>query len=350
LKKFLQKIPDIKLDYLEQLTDNTGIIQHSKFNTPNRKEGYATDDNARALIICSRYGQVNSEQEKRLLKLADIYFSFLYHMHLEDGRFHNFLGYNRRFLDSVGSDDCLGRVVWACGCVINSKFSKEKKFLVRELFDRALPHIYNSTSPRAKAFGILGLCEFKKAYPKNNDLADKIVLLCKELEMLYNQNFSKDWMWFENIITYCNGRLPQALFNASNVLVEEKYLKIAKESLNFLFKIQMNDSVFEPVGNKGWFRKNGVKARYDQQSIEAGCMVEALLSAWRTTMDMDYKAKSQEIFEWFLGRNNKKLWVYDQESGGCFDGLTSKGLNLNQGAEATISYLLARLNLNMSLS
>lgn len=134
---------------MASITDETGIFQHAKFATPNRKEGYTTDDNARALIVCAKYNKLNENPE--IAKLANIYLSFLYHMQMKDGRLHNFMGYDRQFLDLVGSDDSLGRALWATGNVINSNLDKEKKSLGKEIFDKALPHAYKSTSPDRKS-------------------------------------------------------------------------------------------------------------------------------------------------------------------------------------------------------
>jgi hypothetical protein len=334
--------PAVNLEYLRCLTDTTGVVQHSKFATPNRKEGYATDDNARALIFCAKHYDVFESSE--IAKLADVYLSFLYHMQRNDGRLHNFLGYDRRFLDEVGSDDCLGRTLWACGHVINSSFCKEKKLVAKEIFDKAVSYSVTSIFPRTKAFAILGLCEYHHAYPNDQNVLRIIVELVEDLVSRYKANSSIDWSWFENVVTYCNGRIPQALFEACECVDDADFVNVALDSFNFLLKVQMKNGVFMPVGNNGWFKKGGKMAVYDQQSVEASCMSEAALVAFRVTGENDFKFLAKRIFEWYFGRNSKELLVYNPKIGGCYDGLTPKGLNLNQGAEATISYLLARLD------
>jgi len=335
-------LPAINVDYLYCLTDETGVVQHSKFATPNRREGYATDDNARALIFCTKYYDLFKSLETA--KLADVYLSFLYHMQRKDGRLHNFLGYDRRFLDEVGSDDCLGRTLWACGHVINSGFDDEKKLVAKEIFDRAILPSIRSSSPRTKAFAILGLCQYHRAYPKDQNVLGNIVRLVEDIVNLYKANSSFDWFWFEEIITYCNGRIPQALFEACECVNNFDFDSVALDSFNFLLKVQMQNDMFVPVGNKGWFKKGGKMAVYDQQSVEASCMSEAALVAFRVTGENDFKFFAKRIFEWYFGRNSKDLLVYNPTIGGCYDGLTPEGLNLNQGAEATITYLLARLD------
>ena len=254
---FLQ-LPPIKLDYLTSITDETGIVQHSKFATPNRGEGYTTDDNARALIVCTKHNKLH--RNSKTAKLADVYLSFLYHMQMKDGRLHNFLGYDRRFLDDVGSDDSLGRTLWACGYAINSNLDEEKKMVAKEIFVKALPHAINSTSPRTKAFTVLGLGQYQRTYPKDQALSRNMIKLIEQLLKLYEKKSSVEWPWFEAYITYCNGRLPQALFEAYEHIKNEDYLQVAKDSFKFILKIQMNNNIFTPIGNNGWYKKGGQMA------------------------------------------------------------------------------------------
>jgi hypothetical protein len=348
LKENLLQLSPIKLDYLASITDETGIVQHAKFATPNRREGYTTDDNARALIVCTRHNGLNGSSETA--KLADVYLSFLYHMQMKDGRLHNLLSYDRRFLDDVGSDDSLGRALWACGCVINSNLDEEKKLLSKEVFDKALPHALNSTSPRAKAFAVLGLSQYQRSYPKDQALSGRMIELIEQLLKLYERESSADWHWFEAYLTYCNSRLPQALFEGYERIRDEDYLQVAKESCNFILKVQMSNGVFVPVGNKGWYQKGGLRAMYDQQSVEASCMVETAVAAFQATRKSHFRTVARTVFAWYLGKNTKGLSVYNPNTGGCYDGLNPDGLNLNQGAEATVTYLLARLELETIMS
>ena len=343
MRENLLQLPPIKLNYLASITDETGIVQHTKFATPNRREGYTTDDNARALIVCTRHYGLNKNPETA--KLADVYLSFLYHMQMKDGRLHNFLGYDRQFLDNAGSDDSLGRTLWACGNVINSNLDKEKKLLSKEVFDKALPHALKSTSPRVKAFSVLGLSQYQGAYPKDQNLSKSMIELVEQLLKLYEKSSSINWQWFEAYLTYCNGRLPQALFEAYKRFRDEGYLQVAKNSFNFILKVQTSKGLFVPIGNNGWYKKGGLRAMYDQQSVEASCMTETALAAFRVTRNNHFKTEARTIFSWFLGKNTQGLKVYNPNTGGCYDGITAEGLNLNQGAESTITYLLARLSL-----
>ena len=347
MKKKIFHLPPIKLDYMTAITDETGIFQHAKFSTPNRKEGYTTDDNARALIVCTKHNQLN--KNPKIEKLANTYLSFLHHMQMENGKLHNFLGYDRQFLDKQGSDDSLGRALWAFGHVINSNLDKEKKLLAKEVFNKALPHALNSSSPRTKAFAILGLNQYQTANPKDNIISQKIKELAEQLLKLYNKTATVNWPWFETYITYCNARLPQALFEAYKQTRNKNYLQVAKNSFNFILKTQINNNTFIPIGNNGWYKKGKQKAIYDQQSVEASCMIKTAITAFQITQNIHFKTAAQTIFEWYLGKNTKGLKVYDPNTGSCYDGITPKGLNLNQGAESTITYLLARLNIETIL-
>lgn len=338
-------LPPTKLDFLKLLADDTGIIQHAKFATPKRQEGYTTDDNARALMACIKYHQIYDGSEVE--KLIGVYLSFLLHMQRPDGRMHNLLSYHRRFEDEVGSEDCMGRALWACGRTMNSNLHTEKKLISKEIFDKVFPWVPDFKSLRSKAFAILGLCHYYKAYPQDQNVILNMKALADQLLNNYKLESSSDWRWFEPYLTYVNGRLPQALFEAYENTHNERYLQTAKAALDFLLKVQMTDDVFVPIGNKGWYKRGEKRATYDQQSIEASCMVEAATAAFRATGDEKYRRTAHTIFNWFLGRNLQHVTVYNPKTGGCHDGITPKGLNLNQGAEATVSYLLARLELEL---
>jgi hypothetical protein len=336
-------LPPIKLNFLKAITDDTGVFQHSKFGTPNRLEGYTTDDNARALIAITKYSQIKGDS--RSDRLIDIYLSFLLHMQRRDGKMHNLLSYDRRFLDDEGSEDCAGRTLWACGYVTDSKLSAERKLLAKEIFDKAFRWACFFKSPRAKAFAILGLSAYHKAYTKDQNLTRNIKILSDKLLEYYTNGRSSDWRWFEPYLTYENGRLPQALFEAYLETKQTKYIRVAEESLEFLLEVQILKDKFVPIGNKGWYKKGKLRSMYDQQSVEAASMTEAAISAYLATGNRHYKKTARTIFNWFLGKNTQNVFVYDSPTGGCHDGITEKGLNLNKGAEAIVCYLSSRIEL-----
>jgi hypothetical protein len=343
------KLPPLKLDHLKKLTDDTGVLQHAKYSMPRRNEGYTTDDNARALIVCIKHHQLQHNDETE--KLICTYLSFLLHMQRSDGKLHNLLSYSRCFQDNVGSEDCMGRSLWACGCTMNSNLSDEKKFLSKEIFDKGFKWVNNFRSPRSIACTILGLLHYQKAFPGDKNLDLNTRTLTDQLCEIYQRTSSPDWQWFEPYLTYANARLPQALFEAYMTSKDLTYLKIGEDTLNFLVKKQIIEDKLLPIGNKSKYMKNGEKALYDQQPLEAECMVQAASTAFRATGNEKYHKIAHIAFQWFLGKNSQNLEVYNPKTGGCYDGLTPQGVNLNQGAESTICYLLARLELeNISLT
>jgi hypothetical protein len=336
-------LPPIKLDFLKSLTDDSGILQHAKFATPRRREGYTTDDNARALIASVKYYQLCNRQG--IKKLIDIYLGFLLYMQRPDGAFHNLLSYNRQFMDDIGSEDSMGRALWACGQTIGSSVPREERLAAKEMFDKGFKWICRFGSLRSKAFTILGLAYYRRAYDEDSNIITNMDTLCNQLLVAYDKESSRNWCWFEPCLTYVNGRLPQALFEAYRTTSNRSYLQVAKDSFDFILALQMINGKFEPVGNKGWCKRTGERALFDQQSVEASCMVNAALAAYRVTGDEKYRKVAYTIFGWFLGRNCKGATIYNPKNGGCYDGITSRGLNLNQGAEANICYLIARLEL-----
>jgi len=337
------KTRNLQLDGLKALTDETGMFQHSKYSTIDRREGYTTDDNARALISSLRYYRMYKNQNA--LQLANTYLTFLLYMQKADGRFHNLLGFDRRYQDEVGSEDAMGRALWASGYTLCTSVPAEMKQVAKEIFDRGLPPAYSFTSPRAVAFTILGLHGYQRGFPEDENVQDNIRRFANHLTDLYRIEATDDWRWFEPYLTYANPRLPQALFTAYAATGESNYLQVAKDSLDFLIEIQIIDDVFIPVGSKGWFKRNGRRALYDQQPLEASCMVEAALTALNSTGDENYRRTALTAFDWYHGRNTKKVRIYNEKTGTCYDGITEKGLNQNQGAESILSYYLAYLKL-----
>jgi hypothetical protein len=219
------------------------------------------------------------------------------------------------------------------------------KAVAKEIFDRGLPHSFSFASPRAKAFTILGLHHYHETFPDDENALKSIKIFAKSLVEQYRNESDDDWRWFESCITYANPRIPQSLFAAYESTRELSYLRVALSSLEFLIEVQMCNDVFVPVGSKGWYLKNSEKALFDQQPIEASCMVDAVTKAFKITNNWSYHKIAKLVFEWYLGRNIKKVELLNRETNTCFDGITSEGLNKNQGAESTISYYLAYLTL-----
>ena len=340
------KYPPVTLEFIRVLTDDTGIIQHAKFGTPKRKEGYTTDDNARALVALTRFSE-NWKNLGRAEKLVDTYLSFLLLMQKQEGTMHNLLSYKRDFMDNKGSEDSMGRALWSCGCVVDSNLSLERRLLAKEIFDKLLPWAFKFNSPRAEAFAVMGLSRYQKAFAEDRNPAKNLELLAGQLLEHYEKNNAADWHWFEPYLTYSNGRLPQSLFEAYKVNEDERYVEAATESINFLLKVQTNKGIFVPIGNRGWYNKGRKRAIYDQQSVEAATMTEGALEAYQVTGKVVYRKAAEKIFNWFFGENMLKVKVYNSDVGGCYDGITPQGLNLNMGAEANVCYLSARLKFEL---
>ena len=326
------ELPPVKLDHLQALTDDTGILQHAKYSIPNRSEGYTTDDNARALIACIKYRQLfgNSETEK----LIDLYMAFLLHMQRSDGKFHNLLGYERQFQDEVGSEDCMGRALWACGYVMNSSVPDGKKRLSKEIFDKGFEWVNTFNSLRAKAYALLGLQHYRRVFPDDENLARNTKTLTDQLYEAFQRASSPNWHWFEPYLTYANARLPQTLFEVYATTKHVASLTIGEKSFTFLIQDQIRDGILFPIGNDGFYVKRANRAFYDQQPLEASCLVDAATAALRVTGDERYLMTANTAFNWFLGTNSQNVTVYDSRTGGCYDGITPHGLNLNLGAES----------------
>ncbi|MCM8804659.1 MAG: glycosyltransferase [Candidatus Omnitrophica bacterium] len=340
---FEDRLLPIKLTHLETLTDDVGIIQHAKFSMADRKTGYTTDDNARALIVVTKHYNMCIDQKS--LNLINTYLSFIYYMQKSNGRFHNLLSYDRNFLDTDGGDDCFGRCIWAIGYLLSSEFIYENiKGAAKHIFELAFPQIENINSLRGMANCIEGLYNYLKV--EDDKRAKEFVeKLANRMVENYKNSKEGNWKWFENVITYENGKLPLALLIAYEVTENREYFDIGMEALNFLIDITIIENRYIPIGNNGWYVKGGKRAYYDQQPIEVACMIEALKKAEKLTGDEKYGNLSLIVFDWFLGRNTKGEMMYDSVTGGCYDGLTKNGPNRNQGAESTLSYLLARLEI-----
>ncbi len=276
--------------------------------------------------------------------LAQTYLAFLNYMQKPNGAFHNYLSYERRFLDVDGSEDAAGRALWACGCAANSELPEELRLVAKDIFLRGLPWVWKTTHLRFIASTILGVTELATVEPEQN-LKDGAGKLVEVLVQSFRDESCEGWHWFEPILTYDNARLPQALFATYALTGIPAVLETAQEAMDFLVKTQVFEGVFVPIGNDGWFRRGGERAFYDQQPIEASAMVDAALEAYATTGEKHYLQVAEEAFGWFLGKNSCQLELYNPETGGCRDGLSKEKVNPNQGAESSVCYLLARLRL-----
>lgn len=329
----------MKLDHLLALTNHNAVLQHAKFSVPARQEGYAVDDNARALVFAVR--AETYWPTPTLLELERKLISFLLLMQTEDGRFHNLMDFSQRFADSPTVGDHLGRAIWATGVVLNSNLPRGMKAPARAIFDRALPWAKKSSSPRTQAYACLGLCERLQIETNDENLRKNLASLADSLVGLYKSNYGAGWNWFESILSYDNARLVQALLAAYRSLEAAEYLEVAEESFRFLQDLTSIDGKFVPVGTQGWYVRGGTRALYDQQPLEAGTMVETAALGYMIKRSGFYERAIRQGLGWFFGLNTKSVSVYDETTGGCNDGVTENGVNENQGSESTVSLLLA---------
>ncbi len=333
-------IPSINMEHLFRLTDDTGIIQHSCYGIPDRKFGYSTDDVARALVVVLiAYHQLKDE---KLLKLANTYLAFLKHAQLENGRFHNFMDYSRCFTDTEGSEDTLGRALWGLGCGVYYGPFEWFRMLCKEMFEKASADLC-LVHPMAKAYAIGGLYYFVRRYQGATNKKRQLVQLADSLVEAFNSYRKDGWKWFSDSVTYGNCKLPHALILAYRITGESAYKDVALEALEFLTSFTFNGEYFDFVGNRTWYEKENGGCYYDQQPIDAGYAVEAYVEAYEITKKSRYLKLAQAAFDWFFGRNRLGIPLYDFSTGACYDGLTPFGVNLNQGAESIIVFLLANL-------
>jgi glycosyltransferase involved in cell wall biosynthesis len=345
--KSLNQLPDLKLNHVNAMTDDTGMLQHAIFTIPNRAEGYTTDDNARALIFAVQLGQAE-KTESGNPDWPFRYLAFLEHaFNPEKKRFRNFLGYNRCWKEEQGSEDSHGRALWALGTLLARSTNQGLRGATGRLFELSVPAVVEFHSPRACAYSLLGMQEYLHAYPGDRDAQRVRLALAQRLLDMYESVRRPDWKWFEDVVAYGNARLPQAMLLAGSACGNERMLSAGLDSLDWLMDTQrcQTNGHFVPVGSQGFYRRGGEQARFDQQPIEAAGAVSACLEAYRVTGANRWRTEAWSAFNWFLGDNDLQLALYDSESGGCRDGLHPERANQNQGAESTLSFLMALLEM-----
>jgi len=340
------KLPPINLGHIRSLTDNFGMIQFAHHTKADPNSGYCLDDNARVLLAFSIL--YDKKPSKNILKLIDTYFNFVKFVSKKDGRFKNLVEHQDMDLNNTESEDALGRAIWGLGYVSKSlNLPVEYKEESLKMLKKSIPHLNDLHSLRAIAFSLIGL---NYSYEKNKDeqIKNTIINLSDNLVRHFEEESNKKgkkWDWFENCLTYSNYKLPEALLTSYNQIKDKKYLKIAEKSLKFLTKVTFEKDFFSPIGQDGWYFRGGKRSYFDQQPEDAATATEALSLAYKITKKKIYKQQAELAFNWFLGKNHLSQMVYDEATGGSYDGMGKYSLNFNQGAESTIAYLLARLSI-----
>ncbi len=344
-----RELPELKLNHLQRMTDSAGIFQHAIFSVPNFMEGYCTDDNARAFILAILLGELGHNIEQ-VRTLGTTYAAFLHHaFDRKTLRFHNFMSFNRDWLGGEQSDDSQGRALWALGTAVGRSPIRSFQMMAGELFASALPTLTTLTSPRAWAFGLIGIHEYLHRLGGDTRVSQMRDLLTSRLTEIFEKTSHPDWQWFEESLSYDNAKLPHALILTGRATDQPGVTEMGLQSLRWLVAQQLSEKGhFRPIGTNGFYRRGGVRAHFDQQPVDAQSSVSACLAAYRATSDGWWYKQAQRAFDWFIGWNDLGLELYSPETGGCLDGLHVDRANGNQGAESTLSFLLSLAELRLA--
>jgi glycosyltransferase involved in cell wall biosynthesis len=352
LAESADQVPDLNIGHLLTMTDDTGILQHAIFSVPNAREGYTTDDNARALIVSTRLDEsLAREDHSRHPELSRRYLAFLWlAFDGNSGRFRNFLGYDRRWLENIGSEDSHGRALWALGTVLEQSRDAGLRGAAGRLFEAAMPAALTFTSPRAWAFAVLGMQNYLGWFPGDRAIQGYRNALANRLLDIYERSTTESWKWFEKSLSYSNARLPQALMLAGGHSENRRMVAAGLEALQWLVAAQhrSDSETFVPIGSNGVFSEGKERPRFDQQPVEACATISACLVAHKLTHAEHWRTEARRVFAWFLGKNDLRVPLYDAATGGCKDGLHPDRVNENQGAESTLSFLMALLDTQAS--
>jgi hypothetical protein len=337
----------MKLDHLKSLTDDTGILQHATYTIPDRTHGYCTDDNARALMVVAIARKYLPTDSIYFDSLSGLYLSFLqYAFNNEKNRFRNFMSYSRHWTEEVGSEDSNGRALWGIGNAVAHLDNPGQMAMSTTLFNKGIKAVEHFKSPRAIAFALVGIHSYLHKFSGDSEVRRIREIVANRLFDQFKSNATENWQWLENSLTYANGKLPHALILSGQWMQRNDMTDIGLKSLKWLLSIQTEKEHFVPIGNAGWYKKGGSKARFDQQPIEANAMIEACVEAFNVTRDKMWIDNAVMCFNWFLGLNDLNMPLYDPKTGGCRDGLMADGINQNEGAESSLAWLLSLMTLN----
>jgi glycosyltransferase involved in cell wall biosynthesis len=337
-------LPEINLTHIKKLTTDFGMIQFSKINQPDIESGYTLDDNSRALIAMCKHYELTSDESD--LPLIELYLSFLRHCLTRDGSFLNYVNSGRHFTgqNENNLDDANGRAIWALGYVMSNSSILPSKLTAnaRSIFNKAFHHLNAINSTRAIAFVIKGLCFYQGAVPRAENL-ELITTLANRLASMYKHEATKNWEWFESYLTYANSVISESMLMAWSITGDDKYRDIAIKSFDFLLSKIFNQNGIEVISNKSRLNRGDKQSEFGEQPIDVAYTILALGKFYELIKEDEYLKKMIIAFDWFLGKNRLMQIVYNPCTGGCYDGLEENNVNLNQGAESTVSYLMARL-------
>jgi hypothetical protein len=332
--------PILRLSPVERMTDGVGMLQHSVFGIADRDHGYCIDDNARGLLLMAVADDLPVATR---VSMAETYASFVQHGWNPDTKqYRNFMSYDRRWLEDVGSEDSNGRTLWALGVTAAQAPSAPLRNWAKMLYDQTIGSIAGLGSVRTKAFAMLGaaaMTAVRRDTASEKLLVDGVAMLSS----LLARNSRPDWAWFEIVLSYDNTRLPEALIRAGQALGDTGAVATGLETLDWIAtQTSGHDGMFQPIGTEGFGKPDETPALFDQQPLEAWAMIDACAAAWDATQDPVWMTRAEAAHDWFLGRNTLGVPIVDAESGECGDGLTSVSVNANNGAESVIAWQMAR--------
>jgi len=341
VKKEKIKYPKISFRHIQNLTDSTGIISDAIFGFPNLKNGYRLEDNARALMATTlAYTKL---KKKDMSSLMATYLSFLQMMQDEDGSFCDSMKYNREVIKDSNSDAGQGLAMWALGHLINNSPTYGFRELAGELFKRSMPASDKIKSLRGKAYSLLGYCNYLETYKIDQLSTERMFGLTQELVEQYYNNKSKNWSWFGTEIGLDNAILPMSLMHSNEISHDKEVNKVAFEAMDFLTQLVIRDGKLSLIGNKHWYEKGGERSVFDQLPIDTMGLILLYKKAYELTENRYYFHLMQVCFNWFFGKNDLYIYLYDSNTRGCYDGLQATGVNKNQGAESSLAFIISNI-------
>ncbi len=344
--KMRLSLPEVRIDHLYRMTDDTGLLQHAIHGTPNRHHGYSIDDQTRGMIVSAMYHRLF--RDRNVLGPFHTYLSYVHYAKREDGFFRNFMSFDRRWLEDEGDNsDAQGRVMWATGYSVTHPPDRQSRMLCRKLFLGCVPLFDDIHHVRSLSFAILG-CHYFLRHESDTTQVERLMRLAADRIMQqYTEHEGDNWPWYEDVVTYANARVPQSLVLAGLQFGDTDMIARGVRMLDWLLEVQTGrEGYLSLIGNRGWLSRGSDRAEYDQQAIEVAALVGACKAAYRATGNVRYLNEMRRCFDWYLGANDQHVQVIDFATHGCHDGLTPDGVNLNQGAESLLAWLLSLLTMH----
>ncbi|TJZ63132.1 glycosyltransferase [Sphingobacterium olei] len=348
LKKIALYFPEFDLTHIKRLTNHVGILQHAKYATPNYHHGYCLDDNSRAMLLALMAYELYPSEE--LEGLISTYLNYVHYMQLDSGKFRNFMSFSNEFLDDEGTEDSFGRTIWSLGYLLKAAPFNSFYQMGKELFFNAVPHFKTMKSVRAVAYNIMGVTYYLEHQPNDKDVLAELSAMAHYIVSEYRQNSGENWQWFEKIISYDNALLPLSILRAGTILKDDVLIEVGMESFKFLDQLIFEKGYLSIIGNTKWYVEGAERSKFGQQPIEVSTVILLYDQTHKITQDEKYLTKMISSFQWFLGKNELHLSLYDPETKGCCDGLESHGVNRNQGAESTICFWISYMHVKRVLT